>query len=129
MGPISGPGDPEWDICIGAGCPHAAPAARWCRLALEELRSLLAGHTEVSFAAGFGIGTTDNDEELLQEAVELANGADQVLVFLGLPGRRRVGGIGGAGRRALDRRVVSVSSRRSTADADKSDGTPGIILQ
>ena len=28
----------------------------------------------------------DNDEELLQEAVELANGADQVLVFLGLPG-------------------------------------------
>jgi beta-glucosidase len=55
-------------------------------LALEELRSVLGGRTEVSFVAGFGIGTTDNDEELLQEAVELANGADQVLVFLGLPG-------------------------------------------
>jgi beta-glucosidase len=78
--------DPQPDICIGAGCPHAAPAARSCRLALEELRSVLAGRTEVSFAAGFGFGTTDNDEELLQEAVELANGADQVLVFLGLPG-------------------------------------------
>jgi hypothetical protein len=137
----------------------------------------------VSFAAGFGIGTTDNDEELLQEAVELANGADHVLVFLGLPGEdesegfdrthidaeahdrlivilangvwfgsplgqtgsnaiflgAHLGGIrrhgtqprriGGAGRRALDRRVISVSSRRSTADADKSDDTPGIILQ
>jgi hypothetical protein len=84
------PGDPQPDICIGAGCPHAAPAARSCRscrLALEALRSVLAGHTEVSFAAGFGIGTTDNDEELLQEAVELANGADQVLVFIGLPGK------------------------------------------
>jgi hypothetical protein len=164
-------------------------------LTLEELRSVLAGRTEVSFAAGFGIGTTENDEELLQEAVELANGADHVLVFLGLPGEDEsegfdrthidlpanqlvllhalaevhdrlivilangmwfgsplggagsnaiflgadLGGIrrhgtqprriGGAGRRALDRRVVSVSSRRSTADVDKSDGTPGIILQ
>jgi hypothetical protein len=84
--PASRLGDPQPDICISAGCPYAAPAARWCRLALEELRSVLAGRAEVSFAAGIGIGTTDNDEELLQEAVELANGADHVLVFLGLPG-------------------------------------------
>jgi beta-glucosidase len=40
----------------------------------------------VRFAAGFGIGTTDNDEQLMQEAVELATEADHVLVFLGLPG-------------------------------------------
>jgi beta-glucosidase len=49
----------------------------------------------VRFAAGFGIGTTDNDEELLQEAVELANGADQVLVFLGLPGEDESEGLAG----------------------------------
>jgi hypothetical protein len=87
-------------VAVGIGWPYRSELCRW-----------------------FGIGTTDNDEELLQEAVELANGADRIA------GRRRVGGIGGAGRRALDRRVISVSSRRSTADADKSDGTPGIILQ
>jgi beta-glucosidase len=55
-------------------------------VALEELQAALAGRAEVQFAAGFGIGTTDNDEQLLQEAVELANGADHVMVFLGLPG-------------------------------------------
>ena len=32
----------------------------------------LAGRAEVRFAAGFGIGTTDNDERLLREAVEPA---------------------------------------------------------
>jgi beta-glucosidase len=55
-------------------------------VALEELRSALAGRAEVQFAAGFGIGTTDNDEQLLQEAVDLARVADHVVVFLGLPG-------------------------------------------
>ena len=38
------------------------------------------------FAAGFGIGTTDIDDQLLQEAVETARNANHVLVFLGLPG-------------------------------------------
>ena len=37
-------------------------------------------------AAGFGVGTTDGDDQLLQEAVAAARGADHVLVFLGLPG-------------------------------------------
>jgi beta-glucosidase len=57
-------------------------------VALEELQSALAGRAEVGFAAGFGIGTTDDDddEQLFQEAVELASGADHVVVFLGLPG-------------------------------------------
>jgi hypothetical protein len=62
--PITGPSaehsscpqaDPQPDICIGAGCPHAAPAAL-SRLALEALRSVLAGRTEVSFAAGLALG-------------------------------------------------------------------------
>jgi len=55
-------------------------------VALEELQSALAGQAEVMFAAGFGIGTTDIDDQLLQEAVETARSAEHVLVFLGLPG-------------------------------------------
>jgi beta-glucosidase len=68
----------------GAGSSQVNPTK--IDVALEELQSALSGHAEVRFAAGFGIGTTDNDEQLLQEAVQLASGADHVVVFLGLPG-------------------------------------------
>ena len=68
----------------GAGSSQVNPTL--IDVPLAELQSALAGQAEVRFAAGFGIGTTDNDEELMQEAVELASEADHVLVFLGLPG-------------------------------------------
>jgi beta-glucosidase len=68
----------------GAGSSQVNPTR--VDVAVEELQSAFAGRAKVRFAAGFGIGTTDNDEQLLQEAVELASGADHVLVFLGLPG-------------------------------------------
>ena len=68
----------------GAGSSQVNPTR--IDVPLDELQSALAGQAEVRFAAGFGIGTTDNDEELMQEAVELASEADHVLVFLGLPG-------------------------------------------
>ncbi len=68
----------------GAGSSQVNPTR--VDVALEELQSAFAGRAEVRFAAGFGIGTTDDDEQLLQEAVELASRADHVLVFLGLPG-------------------------------------------
>ena len=68
----------------GAGSSQVNPTR--VDAALEELQSAFAGRAEVRFAAGFGVGTTDNDEQLMQEAVELASGADHVLVFLGLPG-------------------------------------------
>jgi beta-glucosidase len=68
----------------GAGSSQVNPTR--LDVALEELQSALAGRAEVRFAAGFGIGTTDDDEQLLQEAVQLASGADHVVVFLGLPG-------------------------------------------
>jgi beta-glucosidase len=68
----------------GAGSSQVNPTR--VDVALEELESALAGRAEVRFAAGFGIGTTDNDERLLQEAIDLARIADHVLVFLGLPG-------------------------------------------
>lgn len=68
----------------GAGSSQVNPTL--IDVPLDELQSALAGQAEVRFAAGFGIGTTDNDEQLMQEAVELATEADHVLVFLGLPG-------------------------------------------
>jgi beta-glucosidase len=68
----------------GAGSSQVNPTR--VDVALDELQSALADHAEVRFAAGFGIGTTDNDEHLRQEAVELAREADHVVVFLGLPG-------------------------------------------
>jgi beta-glucosidase len=68
----------------GAGSSQVNPTR--VDVALDELQSALAGRAEVRFAAGFGIGSTDNDEQLLQEAVDLAREADHVVVFLGLPG-------------------------------------------
>ena len=68
----------------GAGSSQVNPTR--VDAALEELQSALVGRAEVRFAAGFGIGTTDDDGQLLREAVQLASGADHVLVFLGLPG-------------------------------------------
>jgi beta-glucosidase len=68
----------------GAGSSQVNPTR--VDVALEELQSVLDGKAEVRFAAGFGIGTTEDDEHLLQEAVDIARVADHVLVFLGLPG-------------------------------------------
>ena len=67
----------------GAGSSQVNPTR--VDAALEAMQSALAGRAEVRFAAGFGIGTTDNDEQLLSEAVDLAREADHVVVFLGLP--------------------------------------------
>ena len=67
----------------GAGSSQVNPTR--VDAALEAMQSALAGRAEVRFAAGFGVGTTDNDEQLLSEAVDLAREADHVVVFLGLP--------------------------------------------
>jgi len=67
----------------GAGSSQVNPTR--VDVALDELRSALGNQVQVGFAAGFGVGNTDSDEELSREAVELARDADDVLVFLGLP--------------------------------------------
>jgi beta-glucosidase len=67
----------------GAGSSQVNPTR--VDVPLDELRAGLGDQVQVDFAAGFGVGTTDGDEELSREAVELARGADHVLVFLGLP--------------------------------------------
>jgi beta-glucosidase len=67
----------------GAGSSQVNPTR--LDVPLDELRAGMGDQVQVDFAAGFGVGTTDSDEQLRGEAVELARGADYVLVFLGLP--------------------------------------------
>ncbi|HKH56806.1 MAG TPA: glycoside hydrolase family 3 C-terminal domain-containing protein, partial [Propionibacteriaceae bacterium] len=67
----------------GAGSSQVNPTQ--LDVPLDELRAGVGNEVQVDFAAGFGVGTTQGDDELAREAVELARGADHVLVFLGLP--------------------------------------------
>jgi beta-glucosidase len=66
----------------GAGSSQVNPTQ--VDVALEELRAAVPDGVEVAFAAGYGIDTTDHDEELAAEAVALAGRADVVVAFLGL---------------------------------------------
>jgi beta-glucosidase len=67
----------------GAGSSQVNPTR--LDVALDELRASLGEGVEVVFAEGFGIGTTEGDEARRAEAVEVARGADHVILFLGLP--------------------------------------------
>src|SRR3954447_9316593 len=50
------------------------------------LHELAAAFADVTFAAGYGIGDTADDEALLAEAVEVATAAETVVMLIGLPG-------------------------------------------
>ncbi|GAA0440451.1 glycoside hydrolase family 3 C-terminal domain-containing protein [Leifsonia naganoensis] len=67
----------------GAGSSQIVPT----RLdnALDEIRAL-AGDAEVTFAAGYTLGAEGDTAALTAEAVAAASAADDVLLFLGLPG-------------------------------------------
>ncbi|MFJ3394586.1 glycoside hydrolase family 3 C-terminal domain-containing protein [Leifsonia aquatica] len=67
----------------GAGSSQIVPT----RLdnALDEIRAL-AGDAEVTFAAGYALGAEGDAAALAAEAVAAASAADDVLLFLGLPG-------------------------------------------
>ncbi len=52
---------------------------------LSELRSAMPDGVDVVFAPGFGIGSTERDDLLGSEAVDVARRATTVLLFLGLP--------------------------------------------
>ncbi len=67
----------------GAGSSQVNPTR--LDVPLDELRAGLGDGVEVVFAAGFGVGATEGDEELVAEAVQVARGADSVILFLGLP--------------------------------------------
>jgi beta-glucosidase len=65
----------------GAGSSQVNPTR--VDVLLDELR---AAYGEVPFAAGYGIGATGEDEDLLAEAVRVADAADTVVMVIGLPG-------------------------------------------
>ena len=67
----------------GAGSSQVNPTR--VDVPVEVLRAAVPEGVEVTFAAGYGIGTTDADEDLAAEAVALASRADAVILFLGLP--------------------------------------------
>src|SRR5919107_1713396 len=65
----------------GAGSSQVSPTR--VETALDELTAAFA---DVRFAAGYGIGTTADDDALRTEAVEAAAAAETVVVVIGLPG-------------------------------------------
>jgi beta-glucosidase len=67
----------------GAGSSQVTPTR--LDVALDELCAAAPDGVEVEFAAGFGIATTRDDDELAAEAVALAARASVAVVFLGLP--------------------------------------------
>ncbi len=67
----------------GAGSSQVNPTR--VEAALDELRGAVPDGVEVAFAAGFGLDSTADDDQLATEAVELAARSDRVVAFLGLP--------------------------------------------
>jgi beta-glucosidase len=67
----------------GAGSSQVNPTR--VDVTLDELRAGVPDGVEVAFAVGYGLDTTDRDEELAAEAVALASRAEAVVAFLGLP--------------------------------------------
>jgi beta-glucosidase len=65
----------------GAGSSQVTPTR--VDVLLDELRAV---YGEVPFAAGYGIGTTEDDDALLAEAEQVAGSADTVVMMIGLPG-------------------------------------------
>ena len=68
----------------GAGSSQVNPTR--VDVVLDELRAAVPNGVEVSFGAGYGIGSTERDEDLASEALALAGAANTVVAFLGLPG-------------------------------------------
>jgi len=65
----------------GAGSSQVNPTR--LESLLDELRAV---YGDVPFAAGYGIGSTDDDDALLAEAEQVAGSADTVVMIIGLPG-------------------------------------------
>jgi beta-glucosidase len=67
----------------GAGSSQVNPTR--LDVPLDAIRAAVPDGVEVTFAPGFGIGTTDDDETFAAEALALAREATYVVAFLGLP--------------------------------------------
>ncbi|MGI8881684.1 MAG: glycoside hydrolase family 3 C-terminal domain-containing protein [Jatrophihabitans sp.] len=69
----------------GAGSSQVNPTR--VDAALSELQAGVPDGVTICFAAGFGLDGTDVDAGLTAEAISIAQDADVVLAFLGLPAR------------------------------------------
>ena len=99
----------------GAGSSQVNPTR--VDVALDELRAALSPEVEVTFDAGFGIDSTEDDARLADEAVARAEAADVAVVFLGLPASDESEGFDRphmdlpASQLAVLQRVVAVKDR------------------
>jgi beta-glucosidase len=102
----------------GAGSSQVTPTR--VDIALEELRSGVPDGVEIAFAAGYGLDTTDDDEELAAEAVALAGRADVVVAFLGLPATDESEG--------FDRGHINLPANQTALLARLADANPKLAV-
>ena len=102
----------------GAGSSQVTPTR--VDIALDELRSAVPEGVEIAFAAGYGINTSDHDEELAAEAVALAGGADVVVAFLGLPATDESEG--------FDRSHINLPANQTALLSRLADANPNLVV-
>jgi beta-glucosidase len=102
----------------GAGSSQVNPTR--VDVALDELRVGVPDGVEIAFAAGYGIDTTDHDQELAAEAVALARRADVVVAFLGLAAAEESEG--------FDRRHMDLPANQTALLARLADANPNLAV-
>jgi beta-glucosidase len=102
----------------GAGSSQVNPTR--VDIALDELRAGVPDGVEVAFAAGYGIDTSDHDEELAAEAVALARRAEVVVAFLGLPAAEESEG--------FDRTHMDLPANQTALLARLADANPNLAV-
>jgi beta-glucosidase len=102
----------------GAGSSQVNPTR--VDVALDELRAGVPDSVEIAFAAGYGIGTTDRDGQLAEEAVALARRAEVVVAFLGLPAADESEG--------FDRTNIDLPANQTALLARLADANPNLAV-
>jgi beta-glucosidase len=102
----------------GAGSSQVNPTR--VDVALDELRASVPDGVEVAFAAGYGSGTADHDQELAAEAVALASQAEVVVAFLGLPAADESEG--------FDRSHMDLPANQTALLARLADANPNLAV-
>jgi beta-glucosidase len=102
----------------GAGSSQVNPTR--VDVALDELRAAGPDGVEIAFAAGYGIDTTDRDQQLAEEAVALARRAEVVVAFLGLPAADESEG--------FDRRHMDLPANQTALLSRLADANPNLAV-
>jgi beta-glucosidase len=102
----------------GAGSSQVNPTR--VDVALDELRASAPDGVEIAFAAGYGIDTTDHDEQLAEEAVALAGRAEVVVAFLGLPAADESEG--------FDRTHMDLPANQTALLSRLADANPNLVV-